>query len=87
MVHVTEQTTGKWLASPVDMETPTSEAESTTAKHCKIKKLIYCKRIPGVELCTDYTSSWNDKERTKELTKKRKEMLPDELSLVLKTLR
>jgi len=56
-------------------------------KALKAKKLIYCKRIAGVELCTDYTSSWNDKERTKELSKRRKEMLPDELDLVLKTLR
>ena len=29
-----------------------------------------CKRIPGRELCSDYTTSWNDQEKTKELPKR-----------------
>ena len=56
-------------------------------KTLKAKKLIYCKRIPGKELCSQYTSSWNDKEKTKELSLKRKQMFPDELDLLLKTVR
>ena len=56
-------------------------------KTLKAKKLIYCKRISGKELCSQYTSSWNDKEKTKELSQKRKQMFPDELDLLLKTIR
>jgi len=57
------------------------------SKTLKAKKLIYCKAIPGRELCSQYTSSWNDKEKTKELSQKRKQMFPDELDLLLKTIR
>ena len=56
-------------------------------KTLKAKKLIYCKRITGKELCSQYTSSWNDKEKTKELSLKRKQMFPDKLDLLLKTVR
>ena len=63
-----------------------------TACHCpneglKQKKLIYAKRIPGRELCSDYTTSWNDQEKTKELNLKRVQMLPNELDHLLKTVR
>ena len=54
-------------------------------KRLKQKKLIYAKRIPGRELCSDYTTAWNDPEKTKELNQKRKEMFPDELDLLLMT--
>ena len=56
-------------------------------KTLKSKKLIYCKRIAGKELCSQYTSSWNDKEKTKELSLKRKQMFPDKLDLLLKTIK
>lgn len=56
-------------------------------KTLKAKKLIYCRRIAGRELCTDYSTSWNDPARQKELNQKRDEMLPDELDLLLKTIR
>ena len=56
-------------------------------KRLKQKKLIYAKRIPGRELCSDYSTSWNDQEKTKELSQKRKDMFPDELDLLLKTVR
>ena len=55
-------------------------------KTLKAKKLIYCRRIPGRELCTDYSTSWNDPARQKELNQKRDEMFPDELDLLLKTI-
>jgi len=56
-------------------------------KTLKAKKLIYCRRIPGRELCTDYSTSWNDPTRQKELNQKRDEMFPDELDLLLKTVK
>ena len=56
-------------------------------KTLKARKLIYAKRIPGRELCSTYTTSWNDQEKTKELSQRRKEMFPDELDLLLKTVR
>ena len=56
-------------------------------KNLQARKLVYCKRIPGKELCSQYTSSRNDKEKTKELKLKRKQMFPDELDLLLKTVR
>ena len=55
-------------------------------KVLKTRKLIYCKRIPGRELCSDYTSSWNDPEKTKVLSHKRKEMFKDPLDLLLKSI-
>jgi len=55
-------------------------------KRLKQKKLIYAKRIPGRELCSEYTTSWNDQDKTKELSQKRKDMFPDELDLLLQTI-
>jgi len=56
-------------------------------KMLKAKKLIYCRRIEGRELCSTYTTSWNDPERQKELNQKREEMFADPLDLLLKTVR
>jgi len=56
-------------------------------KTLKAKKLIYCKRIPGRELCSDYTTSWNDPARTKALSQKREQMFSDPLDLLLETIR
>lgn len=57
------------------------------SKTLKSKKLVYCKWIPGKELCTDYTTAWNDKERTKELARKRESMIPDPLESLLSSIR
>ena len=56
-------------------------------KTLQARKLVYCRRIPGKELCSDYTTSWNDKERTKALKARRQEMLPDKLDVLLKAVR
>ena len=56
-------------------------------KTLKAKKLIYCRRIEGRELCSSYTTSWNDPERQKELNQKRLVMFADPLDLLLKTVR
>jgi len=56
-------------------------------KTLKAKKLIYCRRIKGRDLCTSYTTSWNDPERQKELNQKRLEMFADPLDLLLETVR
>jgi len=56
-------------------------------KVLKTRKLIYCKRIPGRELCSRYETSWNDQEKTKALSQKRKQMFRDPLDLVLDAIR
>ena len=60
---------------------------SSGHKTPKQKKLIYAKRIPGRELCSNYSTSGNDQENTRELSLKREQMFPDELDLLLKTVR
>ena len=57
------------------------------SKALKAKKLIYCRRIPGRVLCDDYTTSWNDQQRTKELSQKRKDMYTDPLDLLIQSVR
>ena len=56
-------------------------------KTLKAKKLIYCRPIPGRILCTDYTTSWNDPEKQKELKEKRGKMYTDPLDVLLSTVR
>jgi len=56
-------------------------------KALKARKLIYCRRIEGRELCSTYTTSWNDPEKQKALNQKRVEMFGDPLDLLLKTIR
>lgn len=56
-------------------------------KALKAKKLIYCRRIEGRELCSTYTTSWNDPGRQKELNQKRKAMFADPFDLLLETIR
>ena len=43
-------------------------------KQLKSRKLVYCKWIKGKRLCTEYTTSWNDPEKTKLLAKRREEL-------------
>ena len=43
------------------------------SKVLKSKKLVYCKWIKGKQLCTEYTTSWNDPEKSKLLAKRREE--------------
>ena len=57
------------------------------SKTLKSKKLVYCKWIPGQDLCTEYTTAWNDKVRAKELARKRESMISDPLDLLLETIR
>ncbi len=56
-------------------------------KLLKSQKLIYCLRLKGKKFCTNYTTSWNDKERVKELAKRRKEMFADPLDILLESIR
>ena len=57
------------------------------SKNLQARKLVYCRRIPGKELCSEYTTSWNDPEKTKALRQKRNEMLPDKLDVLLRAVR
>ena len=56
------------------------------SKTLQAKKLVYCRRIRGQKLCTDYATSWNDQDRQKELSTKRGQMFGDPLDLLLKTI-
>ena len=51
------------------------------------KKLIYCQKIKGKKLCTEYETSWGDNKKIRELMKKRNEMLSDPLDLLIKSIR
>lgn len=53
----------------------------------KQKKLIYCKKIPGVELCSEYQTSWFDKDKRRELEQEQKSIMDNRLDLLLKTVR
>ena len=74
---VSPQLVDKWVLSALE------GAESTRATH----SMIYCRRIPGRVLCDDYTTSWNDQQRTKELSQKRKDMYADPLDLLIQSVR
>ena len=56
-------------------------------KLLKSQKLIYCLRLKGKEFCTEYTPTWNDLKRQKEMTKRRKEMFSDNLDNLLDEIR
>lgn len=51
------------------------------------KKLIYCKKIPGVELCSEYQTSWFDKDKRRRLEQEQKVLMENRLDLLLKTVR
>ena len=48
-------------------------------KSLEQKKLIYCKRVKGVEFCTKYETSWFNSLRQKELREKRERMIEQSL--------
>lgn len=48
--------------------------QSTSTRKEVCRKLILVKRVKGVELCTEYVSSWKDKERSKLVGKRRQEL-------------
>ena len=52
------------------------------------RKLVYCKKIKGVELNTaEYKTAWFDKKRQAQLEKKRQGMTADPLDILLKSIR
>ena len=53
----------------------------------KSQKLIYCLRLKGKEFCTEYTTAWNDPKKQKEITKRRKELLSDQLDNLLESIK
>ena len=59
----------------------------TTHKNLKSKKLIYCLKLRGKKLCTEYVTAWNNSERQKALDSKRKQMVSDPLDLLLASIK
>ena len=59
----------------------------TTHKNLKSKKLIYCLKLKGKKLCTEYETAWNNAEKQKELNIKRKKMVSDPLDLLLASIK
>ena len=59
----------------------------TKNKNLKSKKLVYCKRIKGVDLCTEYETAWGNAQRQRELNRKRDQLITDPLDILLKTIR
>ena len=59
----------------------------TRNEKLKSKKLVYCKRLKGVELCKEYETAWGNPKRQKELNQKRSRLIPDPLDVLLKTIR
>jgi len=56
-------------------------------KTLRSKKLVYCLRIKGRELCDSYTAAWNDLDLKRDLRKRRDQMLSDPLDIVLDVIR
>jgi len=59
----------------------------TTHKNLKSKKLIYCLKLRGKKLCTEYETAWNNAEKQKALNTKRKKMVSDPLDLLLASIK
>ena len=53
----------------------------------KAKKLIYCLKIKGKKLCTEYETAWNNTEKQKALNTKRDQMVSDPLDVLLRSIR
>ncbi len=60
---------------------------ATKSKNLKAKKLIYCLKIKGKKLCTEYETAWNNADKQKALKNKRKEMVSDPLDLLLASIK
>ena len=86
MVLVIALITGKWLVSPVDMEN-NAHGREIKDKTLRSKKLVYCLRIKGRELCDSYAAAWNDLDLKRDLRKRRDQMLSDPLDIVLDVIR
>ena len=56
-------------------------------KTLKAKKLIYCLKIKGKKLCTEYETAWNNTEKQKALNTKRDQMVSDPLDVLLRSIR
>ena len=56
-------------------------------KTLRSKKLVYCLRIKGRELCDSYAAAWNDLDLKRDLRKRRDQMLSDPLDIVLDVIR
>ena len=56
-------------------------------KTLRSKKLVYCLRIKGRELCDSYATAWNDLDLKRDLRKRRDQMLSDPLDIVLDVIR
>ena len=56
-------------------------------KTLRSKKLVYCLRIKGRELCDSYAPAWNDLDLKRDLRKRRDQMLSDPLGIVLDVIR
>jgi hypothetical protein len=58
----------------------------TKNKNLKSRKLVYCRKIKGVDLCDEYQTSWGNPKRQQELNKKRSQLMSDPLDVLLKTI-
>lgn len=58
----------------------------TKNRNLKSRKLVYCKKIKGVDLCNEYETSWGNPKRQQELNKKRSQLISDPLDVLLKTI-
>ena len=56
-------------------------------KLLKSQKLIYCLRLKGKKFCTEYTTAWNDPKRQREISRKRKQMMSNQLDILLQEIK
>ena len=59
----------------------------TKSKTLQSKKLIYCLKLKGKKLCSEYQTAWGNKERQKKLDIKRNQMMSDPLDVLLSSIR
>ena len=56
-------------------------------KTLQAKKLIYCLKIKGKQLCSEYETAWGNNEKQKKLNIKREQMMSDPLDVLIKSIR
>ena len=61
----------------------TGQLDEGLGRQDVVRKLVYCKRIKGVPLPTEYQSSWRDVELKKAQTLKRRKQMPTPLEVML----
>ena len=59
----------------------------TKNKNLQSKKLVYCLKLKGKKLCSEYETAWGNKAKQKELELKREQMLSDPLDVLLNSIR